>query len=113
MRDSPIINPAWLTHPADVELAVAAFKRLRSIFRAPALEGVLIGDEYYPGSNVTTDEQIVGYLKDAVYTMSHAAGTCKMGIEEDETAVVDSVGRVFGTRNCRALLLCPELIERC
>ncbi|KAL4765822.1 GMC family oxidoreductase [Aspergillus foveolatus] len=103
MRDSPLINPAWLTHPADVELAVAAFKRLRTIFRAPALEGVLVGDEYYPGSNVTTDEQIVGYLKDAVYTMSHAAGTCKMGIEDDETAVVNSVGKVFGTGNLRVV----------
>ncbi|KAL4820400.1 putative choline dehydrogenase [Aspergillus spinulosporus] len=103
MRDPPLINPAWLTHSADLELAVAAFKRLRSIFRAPALEGVLIGDEYYPGSNVTTDEQIVGHLRDAVYTMSHAAGTCKMGIEEDDMAVVDSVGKVFGTRNLRVV----------
>ncbi|KAL4752792.1 hypothetical protein BDW72DRAFT_191754 [Aspergillus terricola var. indicus] len=101
MRDSPLINPALLTHPADLELAVAAFKRLRSIFRAPALEGVLIGDEYYPRSNVTTDEQIIGHLRDAAYTMSPAAGTCKMGVEEDETAVVDSVGRMFGTRNLR------------
>lgn len=113
MRDPPLINPAWLTHPVDVELAVAAFKRLRSIFRAPVLEGVLIGDEYYPGSNIRTDEQIVGYLRDAAYTMSHAAGTCKMGIEEDETAVVDSEGRVFGTRNCRLSFYAQYWIERC
>ncbi|KAL4735796.1 putative choline dehydrogenase [Aspergillus similis] len=103
MQDPPLINPAWLTHPADVELAVTAFKRLRSIFRAPALKGVLIGDEYYPGSSVATDEQIVGYLRDAAYTMSHAAGTCKMGVKEDEMAVVDSVGRVFGARNLRVV----------
>ncbi|KAL4997978.1 putative choline dehydrogenase [Aspergillus recurvatus] len=103
VRDAPLINPAWLTHPADLELAVAAFKRLRGIFRAQALEGVLVLEEYYPGRNVTTDEQIVGHLRDAVYTMAHAAGTCRMGVEEDEMAVVDSVGRVFGTRNLRVV----------
>ncbi|RDW93709.1 GMC family oxidoreductase [Aspergillus mulundensis] len=104
IRDPPLINPAWLTHPADVEMAVAAFKRLRSIFATRALEGVLIGDEYYPGEDVSSedDEGIVRHLRNAAYTMSHAAGTCKMGVEGDEMAVVDSAGRVFGTKNCES-----------
>ncbi|KAL6230467.1 hypothetical protein BDW75DRAFT_234362 [Aspergillus navahoensis] len=83
MRVAPLINPAWLSHPVDLELAVAAFKRLRGIFRAQALEGVLIGEEYYPGRNIMTDEEVVGHL--------------------DEMAVVDSGGRVFGTRNLRVV----------
>ncbi|KAL4911113.1 hypothetical protein BDW74DRAFT_172564 [Aspergillus multicolor] len=105
MRVAPLINPAWLTHPADMQLATAAFKRLRSIFATRALDGVLLGEEYFPGSNVSSDddEQIVQHLRNAAYTMSHAAGTCRMGVEADEMAVVDSVGRVFGTGNLRVV----------
>ena len=43
--DPPVINPQWLTNPADQEIAVAAFKRARAMFATEAMRPVLIGDE--------------------------------------------------------------------
>jgi choline dehydrogenase len=34
MADAPLINPNWLTHPVDVEVMVAAFKRTRDMWAA-------------------------------------------------------------------------------
>lgn len=44
----PIINPKWLTDPADIELAILAFKRVREIWEY--MNGTTIGDEYFPGT---------------------------------------------------------------
>ena len=34
MADAPLINPNWLTHPADAEVIVAGFKRTRDMWAA-------------------------------------------------------------------------------
>lgn len=102
MHNQPLINPNWLTQQADVELLTAAFKRLRQIFQASVLqENLTIGPEYYPGDKVSTDEQIHHFIQDAFQTMYHAAATCKMGKPDDEMAVVDSHGLVYGTKRCK------------
>jgi choline dehydrogenase len=88
----PIVNPNWLGDPRDQEIAVAAFKQARAVFEAPAVKPVLIGDEAFPGKNVTTDEQILNVVQTSSSTIHHAAGTCKMGLTNDTMAVVDSQG---------------------
>ncbi|KAJ5459147.1 hypothetical protein N7530_011091 [Penicillium desertorum] len=104
MHDQPLINPNWLTQQADVELLTAAFKRLRQIFQTSVLqENLTIGPEYYPGDKVSTDEQIHHFIQDAFQTMYHAAATCKMGKTDDEMAVVDSHGLVYGTKRLRVV----------
>lgn len=79
MHDQPLINPNWFTNPTDVETVIAGFKRLRCIFENPAMQGVTIGPEYYPGKNVTSDAQILQYIKRAFNTMYHASSTNKNG----------------------------------
>ncbi|KAL8720223.1 MAG: hypothetical protein Q9225_002885 [Loekoesia sp. 1 TL-2023] len=103
-HDQPLINPNWLTHPTDVETVITGFKRLRTIFENGAMRNVTIGPEYYPGQqNVTSNEQILSYVKKAFNTMYHASSTCKMGKEQDENAVVDPRGRVYGTKGLRVV----------
>ncbi|KAL4931702.1 GMC family oxidoreductase [Aspergillus undulatus] len=103
MADPPLINPNWLVEDMDIELMTAAFKRLRYIYGSSALDDLRIGDEYYPGSAVSDDddEAIEQFVRDNAYTVSHAVATCRMGVEGDELAVVDSQGRVFGTERLR------------
>ncbi|KAL4868705.1 hypothetical protein BDV12DRAFT_95321 [Aspergillus spectabilis] len=103
MSDPPLINPNWLTEQMDIELTTAAFKRLRYIFGSGALDDVRIGEEYYPGEDVgdDDDEAIRAFVRENLYTVSHAVATCRMGVEGDERAVVDSQGRVFGTERLR------------
>ncbi|KAJ5856686.1 uncharacterized protein N7529_010630 [Penicillium soppii] len=104
MHDQPLINPNWLTQQVDVELLTAGFKRLRQIFQASVLqENLTIGPEYYPGDKVSTEEQIHHFIQDAFQTMYHAAVTCKMRKPDDEMAVVDSHGLVYGTKRLRVV----------
>ena len=97
----PEINPDWLTAPEDVDIAVAGFKRAREIWSH--LGNVTIGPEYLPGPNVTTDEQIVEYMRESAFTLYHASATCKMGRSNDTMAVVDSKARVYGVQGLRVV----------
>ncbi|KAL8997661.1 MAG: hypothetical protein Q9169_003141 [Polycauliona sp. 2 TL-2023] len=99
----PLINPAWLTHPYDRDIAIAAFKRQREVWAYLKLQNVTIGEEYKPGPGVSTDEQIWEYIRKNVGTAWHAAATCKMGRRGDGMAVVDSEGRVLGARRLRVV----------
>ena len=97
----PLIDPKFFTHPADAELAVATIRRQREIWNA--MSGLTIGDEYLPGPNVNSDEEILKHVKKNVAPTWHAASTCKMGREEDAMAVVDAEAKVFGTKRLRVV----------
>ncbi|KAL5341119.1 putative choline dehydrogenase [Aspergillus crustosus] len=104
MSDAPLINPNWLTEEMDIEITSAAFRRLRSIFGSDTLAEVRIGEEYYPGFEAVgedDEEAIRAFVRENLYTVSHAVATCRMGVEGDERAVLDSRGRVFGTERLR------------
>ena len=91
--DHPVVNPNWLTDPRDQEVAVAAFKRARAVLEAPGVKPVLVGEEAYPGSNITTDAEILRMLRGSSDTIHHAAGTCRMGKVDDPMTVLDSCGK--------------------
>jgi len=64
---------------------------------------VVIGKEYYPGEEVQSDADILEFIKNNVMTLWHPACTCKMGISDDEMAVVDSQARVYGVQGLRVV----------
>ncbi|CZT43416.1 related to choline dehydrogenase [Rhynchosporium secalis] len=103
MEDAPVINTGWLTSPTDLEMAVIAIKRTRDFWATNAMKGVIIGDELIPGKNVSTDAQLLEWVKKNVQTVYHASCTCKMGKVEDPMAVVDSKARVIGLHNLRVV----------
>ena len=75
--DPPIINPNWLSHPADQELAIAAFKRIRELMATEILKNVTVGDEIIPGPKVSTDAGILDAIKKNGIQAFHASATCK------------------------------------
>ncbi|EAT86517.1 hypothetical protein SNOG_06686 [Parastagonospora nodorum SN15] len=103
MRDAPLIDPAWLTTKADLEVMVAIFKRMRQIWTGTAIQKITVGDEAWPGPSVKTDEDIVAFLKQTATPMSHATSTNKMGKKSDPLAVVDSQCKVLGVKNLRVI----------
>lgn len=103
MLDPPIIDPQWLTEQTDIELAVQAVKRARSIMASSAFEPIRLGSEYTPGDAVDTDELLEEYIRDNFFTNWHASCTCKMGRADDPTTVVDSHARVIGVSNLRVV----------
>ncbi|KAL8799140.1 MAG: hypothetical protein Q9182_006115 [Xanthomendoza sp. 2 TL-2023] len=101
MADPPLINPNWITHPTDIQLAIAAFKRQRQVWAA--LRNLTIGEERIPGPAVQTDAEILNYIRRTVAPVWHAAATCKMGHSADRMAVVDGEARVYGVEGLRVV----------
>ncbi|KAI4117406.1 MAG: hypothetical protein LQ345_002347 [Seirophora villosa] len=100
---SAVINPNWLTDRADVDVAIAGFKRVREFWRTDSMQQFAIGEEAFPGPQVQDDEQIESIIKRSMNTIYHAACTCKMGRGNDTMAVVDAQGKVFGTTALRVV----------
>ncbi|CAE7034143.1 hypothetical protein CFE70_004951 [Pyrenophora teres f. teres 0-1] len=102
--DSPLVNPNWLTHPGDVEVAVAMYRRTRDVFNTEAIRGVRASSaEFWPGLDVETDEQILGNIRTSVMAVMHASCTARMGRIDDPTAVVDNKARVIGVKGLRVV----------
>ncbi len=77
---------------------VSALRRVREIFRAPALADRL-SKEILPGESVQSDEEILSYIRAESESVYHPVGTCKMG--DDDLAVVDARLRVHGIEGLR------------
>ncbi|GAQ06272.1 versicolorin B synthase [Aspergillus lentulus] len=101
--DLPIINPNWLSTEADQQIAIAAYKRIRDMFHSKAMAPIVVGDEYFPGSQYQTDAEILEVIRNTVMTIYHAACTCKMGTRDDPMAVLDSRARVVGVDRLRVV----------
>lgn len=91
----PVINPNWLTAEADVEVAIAGFKRTRQAWKNMKITS---GEEYLPGPNVATDAQILQYIRESVIELYHASATNAMGKRGDPNAVVEAIAESLGLR---------------
>ncbi|KAL9013252.1 MAG: hypothetical protein Q9173_002037 [Seirophora scorigena] len=100
---NPIISPNWLLDPRDQEVAVAGFKRARQIFQTKTIRPILLGEEDFPGTNVTSDEDILAVIRQSATSIDHAAGTCAMGKAGDRNAVVDARASVIGVQGLRVV----------
>ncbi len=72
----PVIDPNWLTHPADQELAVMAFKRIRDMMDMDVIKGMWV-EEVVPGRNISSDADILNVIKQTGIQMFHASATCE------------------------------------
>jgi choline dehydrogenase len=103
MNTLPIIDPQWLVDTTDIELAIQGFKRGREVWVKLVELGVADPVEYFPGTNVTTDEQIYEFISQTSTSVYHASSTCKMGQKDDPMAVLDSSARVYGVQGLRVV----------
>jgi choline dehydrogenase len=94
----PAINFNFLSSPIDAEITVRAVRIARAVMTAPAMAPMLVS-EIAPGVSVTTDDEIIDWVKRAAETTYHPVGTCRMG--SDAMAVVDSQLRVHGIEGLR------------
>jgi len=95
---APAIKANYLDTENDRKAIINAFKRVRDIFLAPALNKYR-GTEFRPGPLAKTDEQILDYVRSEAESVYHPVGTCKMGV--DKMAVVDERLRVHGIQRLR------------
>lgn len=109
IRRAPLIDPAFLADPRDMETLLAGAGIARRILAAPAFAHYA-GPAYHDAE--TTDEirlrEIIRAHADTIY---HPVGTCRMG--SDAAAVVDPQLRVRGVTGLRVAdaSIMPTLIS--
>jgi choline dehydrogenase len=85
-----------LADPEDCRELIAGVRLARRIAASPPLSQYAL-EETTPGPEVQTDEQILDAFARLGGPAYHAAGTCRMGADED--SVVDPKTRVRGVQN--------------
>ena len=105
---APLIDPAFLEHPDDLEAMVAGYKLTKRLLASPPLASLGAKDMWT--GHVKTDDDIRAILRQRVDTVYHPIGTCKMGV--DDMAVVDPRLRVRGLDGLRVIdaSIMPDLI---
>jgi len=103
------INPNYFDDPDDMKTMICAVRLSREIGKQPALAQWTSG-EWWPGTDVESDEAISKYIEDGVSTWFHPVGTCRMGIGSN--SVVDPNLRVHGIQNLRVAdaSIMPEIV---
>ena len=94
----PAINFNFLSSPLDAEITLAAVRIVRALMTAPAMASLQVA-ELAPGPSLTSDDEILAWVKEVAETTYHPVGTCKMGA--DPMAVVDERLRVRGLQGLR------------
>ncbi|MEU9890721.1 GMC family oxidoreductase N-terminal domain-containing protein [Sphaerisporangium sp. NPDC051011] len=94
----PIVQPRYLTDPADVQCFVEAIELSRALAATSAISG-LVKEEIAPGPGVTGRAELAEYVRQNAGTLWHPTGTCRMG--SGDGAVVDDKLRVYGIEGLR------------
>ena len=97
---APAIQPNFLERESDVQTMLDGVKMIRRFAQSPALARWIV-DEYDPGADCVSDDQIVDFIRRKAMTVYHPVGTCKMGA--DAGAVVDTSLRVHGMEGLRVV----------
>jgi choline dehydrogenase len=98
----PVIAPNYLSTDEDRKVAADALRLTRKIVESPALKPYA-PDEYKPGKQYQSDEELIKAAGDIGTTIFHPVGTCKMGRDDDPMAVLDSQLRVRGIHHLRVV----------
>jgi choline dehydrogenase len=99
-ESSPLILFNYLQDSQDLVELRLGIEKTREIFSAPAFSDYL-GNEILPGSAVIDESQTNEFIRKHLRSTKHPCGTCRMG--NDNLAVVDGQGRVYGTEKLRVV----------
>ncbi|MBL8325716.1 MAG: choline dehydrogenase [Rubrivivax sp.] len=98
----PAMVPNYLSTELDRRTAVAAVKAARAIAAAPAM-APYVKREVKPGPEADDDAALLEFCRNAGATIFHPSGTCAMGPNAADGAVVDARLRVHGIERLRVV----------
>ena len=106
----PSMQPLYLSAEVDRRYAVQSIRFARRLAAAAALKPYLT-QEYRPGPDVRSDDELLDFARESAQTIFHPAGTCRMG--SDAMAVVDPQLRVRGVAGLRVVdcSIMPALVS--
>ena len=99
---APKIVPNYLSTEPDRKVAADALRLTRAIAAAPALKK-FAPQEYKPGVQFQSEEELAQAASQIGTTIFHPVGTCRMGVAGDASSVVDSQLRVLGVAGLRVV----------
>ncbi|MBL0920079.1 MAG: GMC family oxidoreductase N-terminal domain-containing protein [Hydrogenophaga sp.] len=99
---APAIAPNYLATEDDRRVAADSLRVTRRIVAQPALAPYK-PEEFKPGPQYQSDEELARLAGDIASTIFHPVGTTKMGNANDNTAVVDGHLRVRGIAALRVV----------
>lgn len=101
-RQAPAIAPNYLSTAEDRQVAADSLRVTRRIVAQPALAPYL-PEEWKPGVQYQSDEDLARLAGDIATTIFHPVGTTRMGRDGDPLAVLDSRLRVRGVQGLRVV----------
>jgi len=101
-EDAPAIAPCYLSTDEDRQVAADSLRVTRRIAAQPALAKYR-PQEWKPGPQYESDEDLARLAGDIATTIFHPVGTAKMGAADDPTAVLDARLRVRGVQGLRVV----------
>jgi choline dehydrogenase len=111
-RDPPVVDPNFFGEPDDLKLQMAGVRFAREVMRAQPMKDMLTA-EIYPGVDKQSDQDLERHCKRNVKTNYHPVGTCRMGPDHDDMAVLDEQLRVRGVDGLRVfdVSMMPTLVS--
>jgi len=100
--DDPAIFANYLATEEDRRALREGVRMMRKVAAQSALDPYRT-EELFPGKDVETDEQIDAWIRKHSETIYHPVGTCKMGADGDEMAVVNGELKVRGIEGLRVI----------
>ena len=101
-EDAPAIAPNYLSTPEDRQVAADSLRLTRRICAQPAL-AKFKPQEWRPGTQYQSDDELARLAGDIATTIFHPVGTTRMGRDDDSMAVLDSRLRVRGVAGLRVV----------
>ncbi len=101
-QDAPAISPNYLSTAEDRQVAADSLRLARRIVAQPAL-AAYHPEEYKPGVQYQSDDELARLAGDIATTIFHPVGTTAMGLESDPLAVLDPQLRVRGVAGLRVV----------
>lgn len=101
-QDAPAIAPNYLSTSEDRQVAADSLRLARRIVAQPALAAYR-PEEYKPGVQYQSDEELARLAGDIATTIFHPVGTTAMGVESDPMSVLDPHLRVRGIAGLRVV----------
>ena len=101
-RQHPSILFNYMSTEQDRKEMRAAVRLTREVMAQDAFKPFR-GDELAPGSAVQSDDEIDAFIREMGESAYHPSCTCKMGIAEDDGAVVDGDLKVHGIDGLRVV----------
>jgi choline dehydrogenase len=97
-----MIKPNYLATEYDRRVTVNSVHLIRKMVAQPPLAR-LVGNERPPSGAAKSDEEIIAVARQFGSPSMHTCGTCRMGPDYDQKAVLDTHLRVRGTTGLRVV----------